>query len=815
MPATYVPPEGDKKTAKFIIVGAQPGSKDVRYRQPFTGPAGKELFDDLQAVGVMRSEVYLTNVIKDLDRPLEYYYQSGPKGVTLSPEGIAYIRALEQELSDVNPMAVLIPAGNVALYALTTRTGITKWRGSVVQSTINPNFYCVPIVDPATTLPPKNVYLNKYLIQFDLKKAKDLYDSGCNPLKRDKYIRPMYHECVSFLESLMELGKQGHTIDFDIEIFNEEMSCIGFAVSPTKAFCVPFVDARGNYFSEAEETHLMQLISQILEDGSIRKRGQNLVFDSHFLLKRYGIKVDNVDDTMIAQHTIMSEFPKGLDFIASIWTDIPYYKDEGKKFFKAGGAFETLWTYNCTDALVTADAHSKQMGRLIKMGNAATYERTRRLIPILTYMMEHGIKVDVAEMARRREQVDAEVSNLREELNRVVGREINPLSPAQLKNYFYKELGNKPYLKQGSVTTDEKALKRLSRKGIKAAGIVLEIRGKTKLSSTYLDVTKVDSDGRIRCSYNPVGTRFSRLSSSENIFGTGMNLQNQPHEVLEMFKADDGYVAYSMDLSQAENRIVAYTGRVREMIEAFETGKDVHALTASMICNIPYQQVIEDDKNGIKAPIGDGSKTWRFYGKRSNHGLNYDLGYKTFSLYLEIPENDAKFLVNRYHTVYPGVRQGYHQFVQNQLRKDRTVCNLMGRKTIFFDRWGDDLFKDAYACIPQGTVGDVINERGLGFAYYAENAVEFLMQVHDSIVFQIPISAGWMHHAEWLTKIKKSLETPLTVHGHDFVVPVDTSMGLCLYKQKMIDIKASRWPGDNETLAKMLEANYETLKAKS
>ena len=805
MRATYVSSEGNKHTAKFIIVGEQPSGKEVRYRQPFVGPAGKELVEDLQAVGVVRSECYFTNTIKDLDHPLDYYIKFTPRGPMVSEAGSAYLRELEKELSDINQRAVLIPCGNVALYAMTTRTGITKWRGSVVRSTLSPQHWCVPIIHPATVLPPKNVYLNKYLIQFDLKKANELYENGCVVLERQKFIAPTFAESESFLQSIYEKGCKGTTIDFDIEIFNDELSCIAFALSPSTSFCVPFVNNRGSYFSEHEELVLLRLIARILEDSEIRKRGQNLVFDSHFLLKRYGIKVENTDDTMIAQHTIMSEFPKGLDFIASVWTDIPYYKDEGKKFFKAGGAFETLWTYNCTDALVTADAHSKQMERLLKMGNEATYERGCKLIQPLCYMMEHGIKVNITEMKRRKETTDAKILELREELNSVVGRELNPLSPKQLQDYFYRELGNKPYTKQGAVTTDEKALKRLARKGVKGASIVLEIRRNSKLSSNYLDPTKIDPDGRVRCSYNPVGTRFSRLSSSENIFGTGMNLQNQPHEVLELFEADEGYVAYSMDLSQAENRIVAYVGRVTEMIEAFETGKDVHALTGSMISGIPYQQIIEDDKNDIKAGIGDGTKTWRFFGKRSNHGLNYDLGYKTFGLYLEIPENDAKFLVNRYHTVYPGVRQGYHQYVQNQLRVGRTVTNLMGRKTVFFDRWGYDLFKDAYACIPQGTVGDLINERGIELIYYNDNPIGLMMQVHDSIVFQIPVSVGWPEHARLLTWIKKSLETPLTVHGRDFVIPVDTMMGLCLFKKKMKTIKDV----SNPTL---LETAYNNLR---
>jgi hypothetical protein len=81
-----------------------------------------------------------------------------------------------------------------------------------------------------------------------------------------------------------------------------------------------------------------------------------------------------------------------------------------------------------------------------------------------------------------------------------------------------------------------------------------------------------------------------------------------------------------------------------------------------------------------------------------------------------------------------------------------------------------------------------------------------MMQVHDSIVFQIPVSAGWPEHARLLAWIKKSLETPLTVHGRDFIIPVDTMMGLCLFKKKMKTIKDV----SNPTL---LETAYNELRS--
>jgi DNA polymerase I-like protein with 3'-5' exonuclease and polymerase domains len=105
-------------------------------------------------------------------------------------------------------------------------------------------------------------------------------------------------------------------------------------------------------------------------------------------------------------------------------------------------------------------------------------------------------------------------------------------------HYFYVTLGHKPYLsKDGEVTCDEKALKRLSRKGIVEAEILLHYRKLTKMYGTYFEM-QFDEDGRFRCSYNPVGTEQGRISSSKNIFGTGGNGQNLPEEMRELMMAD-------------------------------------------------------------------------------------------------------------------------------------------------------------------------------------------------------------------------------------------------------------------------------------
>ncbi len=818
-----VPPEGDVQTARLVLVGEQPGMIEARMLKPFVGPAGRELNEDLNIVGIARADCYITNVVKDYDHPLEHYirYNANRSGerISVTQEFNDYVEQLYDELADYH--GPIIALGNVAMYALTGKWGITKWRGSRVASTLLPGRVVYPTFHPATVIPPKNQFLNKVLIQFDLKKAKAEIDGEYIPTQRELLTSPTYPQVMEFLKECYEKGLEDEIIDYDIEILSfkeqKEVSCISFSVPREvhTAMSIPLFDGK-DYFTPEQETDIWLAIATILEDPRIQKRGQNIIFDTHFLLRKYGIKGRNFHDTMIAQRTLMPEFPMGLDFITSLWTDHPYYKADGKENF-GGANWHKLWAYNATDSLICQEAHPKQMEELSKLGSVSAYDRQRALIEPLTYMMERGLRVNINKFRARRTELDIEIKSLQEELDKVAGAPLNPNSPKQLQEYFYGKMGHKPYKKRGkgTVTTDNLAMKRLARKGFQAAQLVLEIRKRRKLATTYLEESKLSADGRLRCSYNPVGTIFSRLSSSENIFGEGMNLQNLPHSIRDMLEADEGYIWYSLDLGQAENRIVAYVGRIDPMIKAFEDNKDVHCLTASLIFNKPPEE-ISDEKGS--STLGDGQHSERDWGKRSNHGLNYDFGYKSFALLYEMSEHDAKFIVESYHKVYPGVRKGFHSHVKKCLREHRVLTNLMGRRTLFLGPLDDATFKEAYSCIPQGTVGDIINERGLEYIYYDRSGlfdpVELLTQTHDDIGFQIPISIGFERHAEILLAIKQSLETPLKVHEYTFVIPADLTMGLNMSKKQGKEIKGRDFPDSIEELADVLEANYNKLRDK-
>lgn len=814
--ASRVPSKGDPKTCLMALVGEQPGRTEVRKREPFCGPAGDELDKDMNAAGIPRSHCYITNTFKDLDFPLDYYVIFKKNQILYSADGLEYLQELKEELLNCKAN-VVVAVGGVALHALCDRTGIMKWRGSIIESTLLPGRKVVPIIHPSTVIPPKNQFLNKRLIIFDLIRALEqsqFPEIHLSP--RNVLIEPSYLECLEFLDACIILGRNRNIIDFDIEVYKEEISCISFAYSPEHSISIPFIKADRDgtmidYFTPDQEMKVWKGIAKLLENPLIVKRGQNLAFDCGMLLSRLGIKVHNIRDVMVNQKIILPDYPVRLDFTTSIHTDIPYYKDDGKKWFKIGGSWRTFWHYNGLDAIATGASEPEQIKDIISQKNEKTVERQTKIIEPLIYMSTRGVRVDIEGMKKYEEKMTERSDTLSKELKSIVG-DFNKLpSPQQLSHYFYSVLGYKPYLKKGHITTDDTALIRLLRQGVKEAAMVKELRGLRKIISTYANIDKISEDGRLHCSYNPVGTKTGRISSSEDIFGKGMNLQNWPHPLLKFLIVDEGCIFYSFDLSQAENRIVAYVGRIPRMIQAFEDEEDVHRLTAGLIFNKPPEEVSDEPGS---AHIGGGNFSERFYGKKANHSLNYDLGYRKFALVLEIPETDSKWLVERYHSVYPEVRGVYHQNIRLQLAKDRTITNLMERRRVFTADWGDDMFKEAYAQIPQSTVADIIDERGLIEVYYNQDKygeAELLMQVHDSIVTQIPLSFGWKRHAEILLDIKKSLETPLSNGETEFSIPTDISMGLNLYKEEGRDIKHHKTPRSVDELAVLLEKNYNEL----
>lgn len=764
---------------KIVIVKDFPTKEEVRLGVPFSGTMGKMLDVVLKTVGLTREDVGLYNLFRRSISPIEQEkFLVNTKGeVQIAAEAEAARERLFEELVQLETATVLIPMGELSLFFLTQRQGLYKYRGSVLN--------CLPLEKKVIpTFNPGEIITQGHLesvIIHDFKKAL-AYSSSSEPFRapeRNYQIEPTETEVFEYIKKASTCS----TIALDIEVNNKEVSCISIATSPNDVMSIPFIHEVKDYFNPLVESTIWSELKVLFEDPSITKVIQNAAFDAWFLFIKYGIEIHPIEDTMVAQSIYCPDLPKGLDFLCSWYTEEPYYKDDGKIGFQKGcrdrNAFRQFWLYNAKDSALTLECWPKILQNLKTIGNYETYRRQMAVIPPVLFMETVGIKIDQNNANIAAAEMDKEIEELTKKFHSIVGYELNPNSTKQLKHHFYDLKGEPPYKnrKTNKPSVDNDALKRLARKGYREASVLQEIRKLVKMGSTYLKV-KIDEDKRIRSSYNPVGTTTGRLSSSKNIFGTGTNFQNLPPVFKNFLHADEGYVAFEMDLSQAENRVVAYVSNEERMQFAFENNVDIHSQTFGMMFDIPTHEVSKLDGS---SPFGNGEHSQRYWGKQCNHSLNYGLGYKTFAFRYEIPETQARELVERYHGVYPNVRKTFHTMVQDQLRESGFVKNCFGRKRMFINRISRD-FSDAFAFIPQSTVAEIINA-AMSYIYSSEvtKEVVLLNQVHDSIVFELPLSLGLEKISFTIGMIKAFMETPVqNPYGKMFTIPVDTKMGLTL-----------------------------------
>jgi DNA polymerase I-like protein with 3'-5' exonuclease and polymerase domains len=460
--------------------------------------------------------------------------------------------------------------------------------------------------------------------------------------------------------------------------------------------------------------------------------------------------------------------------------------------------------YNCLDAACTLEAHDAFWAEL-KQGYEPAYNMTVDLFPVLMFMQTRGIRVNHEDMETTKIEIMTTANAKQEELNKLCGRSVNVNSSKDMQTYFYVELGIPPYFNDGKVTVNDLALQRMARgtakrTGLYQAKLVQDIRGLGKLYSTYLDIS-FDTDSRMRCSYNPRGTKFGRLSSSKTVFGSGTNMQNLPQEFKRFLQADEGYMLWEIDKRQAEWVVVAYLTGDANMISTIEAGRDTHVHTASLMFDCD-PEIIEAENKIVghltdpdmiaqaREDAGLGRVTVGFprvmsgrqCGKKSNHGLNYDEGFVQFALINEIEQRESKRIVELYHQIYPGIRVWYEQ-IKRALQKDRALTNCFGRKVRFMDAYGPDMWKAAYSMLPQSSVVDSLNQ-GMIRIYEdkwlcKELNIDVLAQVHDSVLMQVPLEVvQGPDFAEAVDLVYTYCSPTMHYNSRSFKIATDSKLGL-------------------------------------
>jgi uracil-DNA glycosylase family 4 len=528
--------------AQIAVIAEAPGESEVHKKLPLIGASGSKLWQSLRPYNISRMDCYITNVSK---RQVAFS-DKGRDSINKGELGL-WNELLLWELSQLPNLKYVVALGNFALSALLGHQGITQWRGSVIDAVL-PNGRVVKVLctyNPAMILrEPKT----EITFRFDLKKLQRVIDGKFKVPQITTHINPSYDDAIGWINQM----RQGSSpVAFDIETMAQETACVGLANSGSEAMCINWRTNEANRYTLDEERNIRLSLSGLFQDPKVRLVAQNGMFDITWLWFKDRIRVPRVwFDTMLAHHTLYPTLPHNLGFLTTQYTDHPYYKDE-KDDWRDVGDIDAYWQYNGKDCCLTWLVHEREHRELeASQLSKFFFDHVMQAQPILARMTVGGVKIDTELKDEIRSDLLEQVAVQLQEFHNSVrdatgidGYNPNPKSPVQLSELFFRHL---KLVGRGTSTNAEnrERMRKHPRTGEAAKRVLTALDAYAKdhkFLTTYAEM-EIDPDGRARCEYKQTGVQQApgRLSSSKVMWGSGMNLQNQPSRAYPMFVADEG-----------------------------------------------------------------------------------------------------------------------------------------------------------------------------------------------------------------------------------------------------------------------------------
>ena len=348
--------------------------------------------------------------------------------------------------------------------------------------------------------------------------------------------------------------------------------------------------------------------------------------------------------------------------------------------------------------------------------------------------MEHlGIRVDSGYLDDLEEQFSEKLKVRESDIYQQAGHEFNINSPQQLGKILFEELG----LPHGRKTktgysTDMKVLEKLAAKH-EIPALIMEYRNLAKLLSTYVEKLShlIDAGtGRVHTSFNQTVTATGRLSSSNP------NLQNIPirgeegYKIRRAFVPENNNIFLFADYSQIDLRVLAHYSQDPALLKAFRNGDDIHTRTAAEIFSVSHMLVTSE---------------MRRVAKSINFGIVYGMSSFGLSTQLRISRREAQKFIDRYFTLYAGVKQFMADII-NQARADGYVTTLLKRRRYLpeidaANKMRREFSERAAINTPiQGTAADIIKLAMLKvqeLLKHKKSSCRMLLQIHDELVFEL------------------------------------------------------------------------------
>ncbi|HNX10548.1 MAG TPA: DNA polymerase I [bacterium] len=515
-----------------------------------------------------------------------------------------------------------------------------------------------------------------------------------------------------------------------------------------------------NQVPAKKESHpWLKLIAPILADEKIKKGGHNLKYDLR-ILENQGLEVNGLYlDSMIASYLLNPENRQhGLDALS--FNELGLEKINHKDLFGEKEKnldfstlpLEKLYIYACEDADCTFRLLKKLEARLKKEKLFDLCENIEMpLIKVLAHMEDTGILIAPQRLSAMAKILNKKLTALEKEIHILAKEKFNINSPKQLKEILFDKLALETKgikkTKTGISTAAEELEKLKDLHPI--IPLIQEQRELSKLLNTYIEALPElinPRTKRIHTSFNQTIAATGRLSS------TDPNLQNIPartelgQKIRTAFIAPPGYKLLSLDYSQVELRLAASMSGDKKMIQAFLNNVDIHTTTAAAILGLPLEKVTPALRREAKAV---------------NFGIIYGQGPHGLSQSAGIPYNQAREFIEKYFSVYSGVKKFLDQTIA-QAKKEGYVETLFGRRRYLPEINSSivNLQKSAERMAVntpfQGTAADMIKLAMIKIAKMIDGRddIKMILQVHDELMFEIKEAAVSRYAGE----IKKIME---------------------------------------------------------
>lgn len=516
-----------------------------------------------------------------------------------------------------------------------------------------------------------------------------------------------------------------------------ELVGLSFAVKEFQAWYVAIPEKR----DEAQQ--YVDIFKPLYENADILKVGQNIKYD-YEVLRNYGVDIQGrMFDTMLAHYVIQPELRHNMDYMAE--TLLHYQTVHIEELIGPIGKAQKnmrdldpklVYEYAAEDADVTLRLKNVLEPKLKEAGAEQLFwDIEMPLVKVLADMEINGVMLDTEQLRATQKEFTQRMVQYERHAYEEAGQEFNISSPKQVGDILFGKMQlveNPKKTKTGQYVTSEEVLQQLRGKA-PIVDDILNYRGMKKLLGTYVEALPKlinKRTGHIHTSFNQAITATGRLSSSDP------NLQNIPvrdddgKEIRKCFIPDKGCRWFSADYSQIELRIMAHLSGDENMIEAFREGLDIHRATASKIWKEPVDKVTDAQRKKAK---------------QANFGIIYGITAFGLAQRMDIPNSEARQLIDDYFKTFPKVHQ-YMEQAKQKARQKGYAETMFGRRRYLPDINSKNntvrgfAERNAINAPIQGSEADIIKIAMIRIwkRFKAEGVrSKMTLQVHDELNFSV------------------------------------------------------------------------------